>query len=140
MIIKIKIDSSGLKNKLNRLVHRAETIPYDKCATVVLNSVMDNFDAGGRYSKKGTPKGGSRKWAKRKDALSHPILKKSGRLQASHYTEIHADGFSIGNSIVYQAVHNFGYPKRNIPARPFLVYQKEDMEKVKKIIKDHVLK
>lgn len=33
-----------------------------------------------------------------------------------------------GTGVVYAAVHQFGYPKKNIPARPYLMVQDSDWD------------
>ena len=139
-MLNIKIDASGLYNKLDTIRKRSDALPWGTCADVVLQSVRSNFDIGGRYSSPGSPWGGTNRWQARKDNLSHKILKKSGVLQAGNYKDVFNDGFAIGNRVEYQAVHNFGYPRRNITARPFLVVQENDMHQMNKIIRRHIAK
>jgi len=134
----VKINTQGFINRLNRIEKKLDSIPWDKTAQVVLNSVRQNFELGGRYSQPKNPMGGASKWTPRKDSSSHKILKKSGALQAANKIEVHKNGFAILNKLEYQAVHNFGYPKMNIPARPFLVVQENDMKDMKVVITNHI--
>lgn len=137
-MITTKVDISGMLNRLKRMDQKLDSLPWNNAAQIVLNSVQENFEVGGKYSKVNSPEGGSKRWVPRKDNESHKILKKSGKLQAANKMEVHKDGFAIGNKLEYQAVHNFGYPTKNIPARPFLVYQEEDMKKIKKSLVNHI--
>ena len=137
-MLKTKVDASGFYARLDKLNEKLNSIPWAEASTIVQASVMANFEVGGRYKAKGEEMGGSQKWEPRKDNLSHKILKKSGKLQSSIYGEVHADGFAIGSKLEYQAVHNFGYPKRNIAARPFLVVQQDDLNKIEELIISHL--
>lgn len=67
-------------------------------------------------------------WTK-KNRLSGPRPRflgvKTGRLRSSisaGQTRKTSEGYenTIGTNVVYAPTHEFGYPKRNIPARPFL--------------------
>lgn len=128
-MVGIKVNSTAIK-KLEKLKQRADTIPYQRIGNLVKRSVNRNFAVGGR------PK----KWPERKDNLSHPLLVKSGKLKNSIYVEANDDSVSVGSRVAYQAVHNYGYPPRNIPQREYLIVQKSDEREIRKMIKRHLLK
>jgi phage gpG-like protein len=137
-MLKVNVDASRLFRRLDRIRKNLNTLPWNQAAGVVLGSVIANFEVGGRHSGKGNVMGGSQKWEPRKDNLSHKLLKKSGKLQAANYMEVHKNGFAIGNRLEYQAVHNFGYPKRNITARPYLVVQEDDLRQIEDMMVEHI--
>lgn len=61
------------------------------------------------------------------------ILIESGMLYGSidyrSTKDISQTGVLAGSARAYAGVHQFGYPKKNIPARPFLVLLDEDRKK-----------
>jgi len=137
-VVKVKVNASNLHKRLDKMTKNLNSLPWDKAANIVQQSVKSNFEVGGRYSKKDDVMGGTKKWTPRKDNQSHKILKKSGALQGSIYKDVHKNGFAIGSRLEYQAVHNFGYPKGNIAARPYLVVQEDDLRKIEKLLSDHI--
>lgn len=52
----------------------------------------------------------------RKDILRGP----EARLQSSITWQVKSDGLYYGSAMVYAGVHQFGWPDRNIPERPYL--------------------
>jgi len=126
----LKINSKRALNRLDRIANNLNTIPWGKIGELAKKSVQTNFTAGGRPVK----------WRKRKDNKPHPILIKSGILKNSIYSETHKFGVTIGSRVPYQAVHEYGYQPRNIPARPYLMLQTSDKVMIKKMIKKHILR
>ena len=123
------IDSRGFYNKMNSLYNNYASIPWNDIGEICKADVQKNFDVGGRPEK----------WAPRKVRVPWPILKKSGTLQKDIYSRPVNDGVYIGSTTPYQAVQNFGYPPKNILARKFLLIQGAIINRVKKIIKNHLL-
>lgn len=78
------------------------------------------------------------KWSPRKTDRPWPILRKSDTLKNAHYVEKIHNGVAIGNRIVYAAAHNFGYPPRNLPARPFLNVAPADVEEIRNLFRKHI--
>ncbi|PHJ59587.1 hypothetical protein VF14_08935 [Nostoc linckia z18] len=66
------------------------------------------------------------------------ILTESGRLRAS--ITYRADGVRVvlGTNIKYARAHQMGYPKRNLPPRPFLGASTEDERELGEILLDYV--
>ena len=58
------------------------------------------------------------KWADKKDGTPSN-LKKSGLLWHSFHLTITDRAATLSNPTPYAAAHQFGYAKRNLPARPF---------------------
>ncbi len=102
---------TDFKKKLNNLGPA-----WDKIGKLAQDSIQKNFDVGGRPVK----------WTPRKKSVPWPILKKSGTLQLANVIELIPGGTSIVNYEKYQAVHNFGYPVRNIAQREYMLLQPEE--------------
>jgi len=74
------------------------------------------------------------------------ILIDTGRLRASVSGKGGADSvrkledtrLEIGTNVKYAPVHQFGSPKKNIPARPFLQFLPEDIKRIVSIFKNYI--
>lgn len=70
--------------------------------------------------------------------MSDQILRDTGRLMnslsspssADAILELTPDSLRFGTNVEYASVHQFGWPERNIPARPFMLLQQEDLEDI----------
>lgn len=102
---------------------------------------------------------GSRKsfWNKRKKDGSRTLSKKgrtaragrliltdSARLRNSISYNASAAGVTIGTSVIYAAIHQFGGPagrghKVTIPPRPFLLFQDEDISYYERLLSTYVM-
>lgn len=129
-MIKVEVDARNVLQRLNKMAKNVDTLPWIQVGNLVRESVKDNFTAGGRPNK----------WVPRKVSKPWPILVKSGTLKNSHYVELIQNGVKVGNKVPYQAVHNFGYPPRNIAQREYLMVQPEDFLKIDNIITNHIKK
>jgi phage gpG-like protein len=83
------------------------------------------------YTKGGVAQGRLRKAAQRK-LSKNKILQESGQLAASIHEEADRNGVELGTNKPYAAIHNFGgmagrNRKVEIPARPYMVAQEEDI-------------
>ena len=60
------------------------------------------------------------------------LLLGTGRLRDSLRSEVAADSRSafVGATMIYAAVHQFGWPEKNIPARPYLGASAEDAKAI----------
>jgi len=58
------------------------------------------------------------------------ILQRSGRLRRSISTRVEGSAIVASTDMPYAAAHQFGTPRRLLPARPFLVLTPEDNEAV----------
>ena len=115
----IKIDTSEVKALFNNINNFLLNPPWNIVQNDVQQSIDNNFNAQGRPDK----------WTPRKVDRPWPILKKSGALKKSVYTASSGPNLTLGsNGLLYNAVHQFGYSKQNIPARPYLMLQEEDEE------------
>jgi phage virion morphogenesis protein len=58
------------------------------------------------------------------------ILEHTGRLRRSIATRVESNALVASTEVPYAAAHQFGAPRRRLPARPFLVLTPEDAEAV----------
>jgi phage virion morphogenesis protein len=74
---------------------------------------------------------------KRKKRYIDKTLQMSGLLRAGINYRASRNSVTISSDKAYAATHEFGDPRRNIPARPFLGVSQADAKKYKKMILDH---
>jgi len=156
MDIKIEVDDEGVKKSLRELSDRVEDLtPVMKMiGELLVSSVQENFNREGRYSEPGSWRGGSKRWKplapstiKQRKRLGYwpgQILTRTGRLRSSINYRAGRDHVAVGTNVIYAAIHQFGGKagrghRANIPARPFLVVQDEDLEEIREIIADYIL-
>ncbi len=114
--------------------------------------IIKNFDVGGRYADEDTEKalriskfgGGTKKWKP-----SKRVLKKGGKtlvdkevLRNSVYVRVEPKSDTeyvvvFGANVPYAGVHQFGYEKRNIPARPYLTVPDEALDDIIEALTDY---
>ena len=150
----IAVNYAGLKKQLAALDARIRNMRpvFEVIGETLKASVIRNFELGGRYSEPGNWRGGTNKWqalsprtiariTKAGDMGHRKILVGEGHLMNSINWKANDEGVEVGTNLIYAAIHNFGGMagrghKANIPARPFLVVQDEDMEEIKHVIND----
>jgi phage virion morphogenesis protein len=135
--IRVTIEDSGVKDALLRLGERTGNLtPVMKViGRIVRDSVIRNFEQGGRPSK-WTPS----KYAARE---GRKTLIKSSRLMASITSKAYGDRAEIGTNVVYAAIHQMGGRagrggKAKIPARPFLMVQDEDWTEIGRQLAEYI--
>lgn len=129
----VKTTAVGLDKTILRLKGIKErgldlTVPFKEASLYMLGSVNRNFRGGGRPRRW---KSLSPAYLKRKLAQGYsPIpLTKTGHLLRSITRRAERKRFTLGTAVEYAAVHQFG-GGNNIPARPYLVFQKEDLKAI----------
>jgi len=127
-----KVDLIEFNRRMARYTANLEEINWMGIGETVEESIKMNFDCGGRPER----------WTPRKvePRPYHPVLNKTGRLKESFYIMEVKDGVTIGNKTPYQAVHNFGYPEKNIAQREYMIVQEDDKRKIAKDIIEDILK
>lgn len=99
----------------------------------------------GKKSKYVTKSGRYRKGVEERFRSSNRhILVKEGILMGSINYRASRDEVEAGTNVVYGAIHNFGGPagrglQVQIPARPYLVLQDEDLEEMGRVILEHIV-
>ena len=91
---------------------------------VVQTSVQRNFESGGRPGRWKALSPKTLKYKKNGRILVDKGM--AGGLLGSIHYEVSNDMVLIGTDKIYAAAHQFGYPPRNLAARPFLMVQDED--------------
>lgn len=66
------------------------------------------------------------------------ILTESGRLRSSITYHASNKEVILGTNVKYARSHFFGYPKRNLPARPFLGASERDLDNLAEILMDYL--
>jgi phage gpG-like protein len=108
-----KITRNDISPALSRLVATAKnpTPVFRAMGTTLLSITMGTFNSvGAGYRPKPWP---AKKDGSPSNLILHGVLSKSFHLDA---TSTYA---KVSNPMIYAAAHQFGYPKRNLPARPF---------------------
>lgn len=150
----IVLDDRQARLRLDHLVKAAaDWSPVTEVLSHKLrNSVVDNFDAGGRYDRAGSITGGTKTWADKADG-SPSHLQASGLLRGSIMPEHDSETATVSTNMEYAARHNFGQELGDrsslltrrarkaggTPARPFMVVQAEDVEEARRLGRDHLL-
>ena len=127
-MVTVNVDASKLLGRLNKFESNLNTLPWLQAGGIVRNSILENFVAQGR------PK----KWAPRKDKLSHPILDKTGKMKNSIDIEPIKDGVSVGTRGISYAK----YPQRGtkfMPERKYVMDQPEDIKDIENLFRKHLL-
>ena len=145
--LEIAIDDRRISEALQRLAERTEDI------TPALQNIGEymRFRTEENFRNESTPDG--QRWAalsltyaaqKRKRGRINKILQFKGDLRSSiAYQLIGKDSVAIGTNVAVGAyslgsIHQFGSPRRKIPARPFLGISDTDAEEIVAIIEDFI--
>ena len=138
--IDIQINDTALRAALAQL--RATTGDlrpvYRDLGEALLNSTRD------RFSTFKSPSGAgwaslSEDYQKRKKQNKDKILTLRGHLRGSLDYQVTAQALLVGTPIrAYGATHQFGDPRRNIPARPFLGISAHDRTIIEDTLREHL--
>lgn len=110
--------------------------PLTKGGNVMLRSVDNNFASGGR----------PRIWAPLKAATVRRKARKgqfltlvgdTGKLRSEISFDVDGNSLKVGTNIPYGRVHQLG-GGNNIPARPYLVFQKRDIDQINRLVMQHI--
>lgn len=128
---------SGFKEKAADL-----TVPMKQAAILMMGSVQKNFDASGRPISWIPLKASTLKEKMRKGYSPKPLIR-TGGLRQSFATSVGRMEMSIGTSIVYGRIHQKGgragrNQSATIPARPYLVFQRDDLDKIRDLVVKHL--
>ncbi len=139
----------GLENILRRVSRLATDTrhvekPLKASGTYMLGSIEKNFKAGGRPNKWAPLSAGTIAGRRNKRKSSIKILVDRGRLKNSHSMRLVSKGVQVGTNIVYAPRQHFGYPggegrgRSKTSARPFVMFQQEDIREIGEIFARHV--
>lgn len=107
------------------------TAPLTQGAAVMLRSTEVNFRQGGRPTP-WRPLAFSTIRRKLAQGYSAIPLTRTGQLRRSIATSVESRRFLVGTAVEYGRYHQFG--TRRMPARPFLVFQRQDLQRIERII------
>jgi phage virion morphogenesis protein len=136
-----------LFNRIRKLSADSKHVerPLKASGVYMLGSIERNFKASGRPAKwQALAPGTLRRRRKGKGKGGAKILVDTARLKNSMQTRLVSDGVQIGTNTVYAGRHHFGYPggtgrgRSKTPARPFLMFQNEDLTAIGQIFKRHI--
>lgn len=157
----VKVTLKGIENNGKDLSRAMKTIAIE-----LEESVRENFEVGGRYSTPGSLLGGNHKWVKGKyggsliktgnlrDSITSESDSNSAQVGTNiSYAKIHNFGATVagqtiiprekkGLSFIWNGIRRI-YAKvttktHDIPARPFMVVQPEDIEGFKETLIEHL--
>ena len=107
---------------------------------MVQSSVEQNFQDEGRPTPWQMIELATQKARRRINKWPGPILQVSGELASSINTRVERNLVIVGSNKPYAAPLNAGSLKNNLPARPFLLFQDEDVKEAKEILNEHLLR
>lgn len=137
----IKVSATGIGEviiKLRGARARMEdlTPAMKQGAVMMLRSVDQNFRQSGRPIPWKPLKFATLK-RKLRQGYSPLPLTRTGALRRSITQKTFRQKFQLGTSIKYGAVHQFG-GGNNIPARPYLVFQRQDVKRINKLVLEYI--
>ena len=153
--IGLSVDATKLLRDLGEAKRRGRDMrpAFDLIGEVMQTSIVANFEAGGRPDPWAPLKaktllaraGGARKAKTKKGTLTkkaqrtiagHKILIVSATLRNSIHYISSRDNVIIGSAMKYAATHQYG--RGPIPARPYLVVQRDDDRDICRILRDYL--
>jgi phage virion morphogenesis protein len=114
--------------------------PMKEAGKRMIESIRRNFDEQGR----------PRRWKAHALSTRHRvfgpqrILIKSGTLRGSFKQKFSSGGVEVGTNVIYARRQHSGYPKgegrghQATPARPFAMFQREDVDSIGDIFRRHI--
>lgn len=145
--IVITITVNGIQevnaNLTGAIDRSADLTPVMKqSAVLMMGSINENFQQGGRPAP-WFPLALSTIKQKVRQGYSVMPLIRTGTLRASITPRVGQTSFKLGTSIVYGRIHQKGGKAgRNhsatIPARPYLVFQDEDLRQINRLVSDYI--
>jgi phage gpG-like protein len=120
MSIDVTVNVAGAQDYLDQIAGKIGNMSevMGMIGEIILSSVDENFERGGRYKEAGSYEGGGSKWVDlkpgtkkaraRKGKWPGKILLVKGQLVGSLHPSPFEDRVEIGSNLVYAAIHNFG--------------------------------
>jgi phage gpG-like protein len=117
-----------MSGTLAEMVEKANDLsaPQEEAGYILQKSIKDNFIAGGRPDP----------WVPRKKDVEWPLLIKTGALMDSIEAEVTSPTeIDVFSDSEYAAAQDMG--TEILPARPFMIIQEEDADKIEEIFSRH---
>ena len=147
--VTITIDKTDLDKLLAGILKRMDNLsgPMAILGETVLSSIQENFEKGGRPASWEPLAPATIRERIRKEKWPGRILVRtgvSGGLLGSISYEAFPKKAVVSANETYAAIHHFGGKagrgrKTNIPARPYMMIQNEDMDEMQAALKDYIL-
>jgi phage virion morphogenesis protein len=147
--VTIKIDTSDLQKLLSGLLKRMDNLsgPMAILGETILTSIQENFESGGRPTRWEPLAPSTIVERERKGKWPGRILVRtgvSGGLLGSISYEAFPRKAVVSANKIYAAIHHFGGKagrggKTDIPARPYMMIQDEDMDEMQAALKNYIL-
>lgn len=127
-MFRLTLNPRPLQLRLEALADRLSDLEglLERVAPLAARAIERNFDAEGRP----LPWPPLAPATLRRKPPGLKILERTGRLRRSIRTRVEASAIVLSTDVPYAAAHQFGVPRRRLPARPFLVLTPEDKEEV----------
>lgn len=127
-MFRLTLNPRPLQLRLEALADRLSDLEglLERVAPLAARAIERNFDAEGRP----LPWPPLAPATLRRKPPGLKILERTGRLRRSIRTRVEASAIVLSTDVPYAAAHQFGVPRRRLPARPFLVLTNEDQEEV----------
>lgn len=127
-MFRLTLNPRPLQLRLEALADRLSDLEglLERVAPLAARAIERNFDAEGRP----LPWPPLAPATLRRKPPGLKILERTGRLRRSIRTRVEASAIVLSTDVPYAAAHQFGVPRRRLPARPFLVLTPEDQEEV----------
>lgn len=147
--IRAVVDDAAVEKLVRDLEARGRKLPLKRLGVIGVRSVTRNFRDQGRPDK-WAPLGGVGYNKTGRDSLGRfksmrgvrrgKILQDTGRLRNSVEAKIlGVADLKVYTDLVYAPPHQFGWPKKGIPARPFMLWQEEDFSDIQTVLADHLI-
>lgn len=149
---------SRIKKFFDRVIKRLDNpdTPLKKASLVMLRSIDRNFREEGRPVKWATLSPLTKALRRGSFGGTHKILQDTGRLKASISAKIFKDYAKVGTNLEYARLmqkggmskaqtvkrgkRTYNIKSHKVPARPFILFQREDIEDINKLFVRHVEK
>lgn len=132
--IKVEISDSSLRARLARMATPRLTKVLDAIGQLVENQTKRRIQTEKESSEGKAWEDWSTGYAATRHG-NHSLLQNLGHLQQSiTHNVIAGVDVEVGTNVIYSAVHQFGYPPKNIPARPYLGVSKENEREIEKTV------
>lgn len=137
-MIKVTIKANEVKKLFERLGFNANNLrPALRKIGGVLERASENAFA--RQGPGWKPLKPETKKQRQRLGKAGKILQRDGNLASSVSAQIEGSTVFIGSNLEYAGVHQFGFPRRKIPKREFLIVSEAELRKSNFIISKHLL-
>lgn len=157
MSIQARIDDRDVQRALKEILRKARDLTpvMDETGDIIISSAEKNLEEGGRYSSPDSWRGGSKKFEdladstiknrQRRGYWPGKILVMRGEMAASISKTVTGDSVEVGSNKKHAALQHYGGKagrggKVNVPARPWLVVQDEDLKEIKDAARHYLVK